>query len=139
MPLIQGPKQNRILAELPSASYTRLLPFLELVRLPAGYIIHEPGFPIRQLYFPTTCLVARRYEMENGLSTQIGTTGNQGLTGISFLLGAETNPVREVVQSTGSAYRINASFLKKEFESSGDFQNLLLRFAQALIFADQGF
>jgi hypothetical protein len=77
--------------------------------------------------------------MGNGSSTQIGTISNEGLTGISFLLGAETSPVREVVQNAGSAYRINASFLKKEFESGGDFQNLLLRFAQALITANQSF
>lgn len=139
MPPTQGPRQNRILAALSSTNYTRLLPLLELVRLQTDYIIHEPGFPIRHLYFPTTCLVARRYEMRNGVSTQIGTTGNEGLTGISFLLGAETNPVHEVVQSTGNAYRINACFLKKEFESGGDFQNLLLRFAQVLIVEDQSF
>ena len=139
MPPPQGPRQNRIFAALPPATYTRLLPLLELVWLPAGYTIHEPRLPIRYLYFPTTCIVARRYEMGNGSSTQIGTIGNEGLTGISFLLGAETSPVREVVQNTGNAYRINASFLKKEFESGGDFQNLLLRFAQALITANQSF
>ena len=77
--------------------------------------------------------------MENGSSTQIGAIGNEGLTGISLFLGAETSPVREVVQSAGNAYRIHASFLKNEFESGGDFQNLLLRFAQALIAADQSF
>lgn len=139
MPPTQGPKQNRIFAALPPANYTRLLPLLELVWLPTGYIIHEPWLPIRYLYFPTTCIVARRYEMENGSSTQIGAIGNEGLTGISLFLGAETSPVREVVQSAGNAYRIHASFLKNEFESGGDFQNLLLRFAQALIAADQSF
>ncbi len=132
----QSPKQNRILAALPLENYTRLLPLLELVQLPAGYIIQEPMFPIRHLYFPTTCVVARLYEMKDGTSTQIGIIGNEGLTGISLFLGGETSPVREVVQSTGSAYRINARFLKKEFESGGDFQNLLLQFAQALIIAD---
>ena len=138
MPPTQGPKQNRIFAALPSATYTRLLPLLELVWLPAGFTIYEPRRPIQYLYFPTTCIVAHRYEMENGSSTQIGVIGSEGLTGISLFLGAETSMVREVVQSAGSAYRINACFLKKDFESGGDFQNLLLRFAQALIVANQG-
>lgn len=136
MPPSQSAKQNRILAALPLESYTRLLPLLELVQLPAGYTIYEPMFPIRRLYFPASCVVARLYEMKNGTSTQIGIIGNEGLTGISLLLGGETSPVREVVQSPGSAYRINARFLKKEFESGGDFQNLLLRFAHTLIIAD---
>lgn len=134
-----GPRQNRILAALAPVDYTRLLPFLELVPLQAGHIIHEPGFPIRYLYFPTTCIVARRHELGNGTFTQIGTIGNEGLTGISVLLGAETSRVRKVVQSAGNAYRINASLLKREFDLGGDCQNLLLRFAQALIVADQGF
>ncbi len=136
MPPSQSPKQNRILAALPLENYTRLLPLLEFIQLPAGYIIHEPMFSIRHLYFPATCVVARLYEMKNGTSTQIGIIGNEGLTGISLLLGGETSPVREVVQSTGGAYRINARFLKKEFESGGDFQNLILRFAHTLIIAD---
>ena len=129
----QSPKQNRILAALSLASYTRLLPLLEFVHMPVGHAIYEPALPINYLYFPATCIAVCLYEMEDGSSTQIGVIGNEGLVGIPLLLGSETSPARVVVQSAGNAYRIKASFLKKEFDTSGELRRLLLRFAQALI------
>lgn len=133
MPPPHSPKQNRILAALPLADYTRLLPLLEFVSIPAGHVIYEPGLPLRHLYFPTTSIVARLYETESGACTQTGLIGNEGLAGISALFGEENSLARVIVQSTGEAYRIKASLLKKEFELGGALQHLLLRFAQALM------
>ena len=133
MPPPHSPKQNRILAALPLADYTRLLPLLEFVAMPAGHVIYEPGRPMRHLYFPTTCIVARLYETESGACTQTGIVGNEGVASISVLFGEENSIARVIVQSTGDAYRIKADLLKKEFESGGELQHLLLRFAHALM------
>jgi CRP-like cAMP-binding protein len=48
-------------------------------------------------------------------------------------MGGETTPSRAVVQSAGQGYRVRAAILKKQFESRGELQQLLLRFTQALI------
>jgi len=40
---LQTPKQNQILAALPAEEYARLLPHLELVQLPLGKVLYEPG------------------------------------------------------------------------------------------------
>ena len=129
----QSPKQNLILAALSPASYTRLLPFLELVHLPVGHAVYEPGLPINHLYFPATSIAVRLYEMADGASTQIGVVGNEGLVGMPFLLGSKISPARVVVLGAGNAYRVKADLLKKEFESNEELRRLLLRFAQALI------
>lgn len=133
MPSPKSPKQNRMLAALSLADYTHLLPLLELVSMPAGYVIYEIGFPIRYLYFPTTCVVTRLYETENGACTQIGIIGNEGLADISVLFGGESSHARVIVQSTGEAYRIKAGLLKSEFEAGTGLRHLLLRFAHALM------
>ncbi|MEO8991901.1 MAG: Crp/Fnr family transcriptional regulator [Nitrosospira sp.] len=133
MPPSQSPKQNRMLAALSLADYTHLLPLLELVTMPAGYVIYEIGLPIRYLYFPTTCIVTRLYETENGACTQIGIIGNEGFADISALFGGENSHARLVVQNTGEAYRIKASLLKNEFEKGVELRHLLLRFAHALM------
>lgn len=133
MPPPHSAKLNRILAALPLASYTRLLPLLEFVPMPAGHVIYEPGLPIRHLYFPTTSIVARLYETESGACTQTGIIGNEGVAGNSVLFGAENSLVRMVVQSSGNAFRIKADLLKREFELGGELQHLLLRFAHALM------
>ena len=46
------PRQNQILAALPVEEYERLLPSLELVQLPLGEVLHEPGVELDKLYFP---------------------------------------------------------------------------------------
>ena len=43
MPSLCNPRQNKILGGLPIDEFTRLLPFLELVDLPHGHVIHERG------------------------------------------------------------------------------------------------
>jgi CRP-like cAMP-binding protein len=133
MSILYSPKQNQILAALPVQEYTRLLPFLELVDLPLGHVIYEPNSRINQLYFPTTCIIARMYELESGISRQVSMVGNEGVTGMFLLLGCDRTPATVIVQSPGHGYRIKSNVLKKEFELGGTLQQLLLRFSQALL------
>ncbi|SEP20784.1 Crp/Fnr family transcriptional regulator [Nitrosovibrio sp. Nv6] len=128
-----SPKQNKILAALPAEDYGRLFAYLEFISLPLGQIIHEPGSSITHAYFPTTSTVAPLYGVENGASVQLSIIGNEGLTGISSLLGSGSTPTGVVVQSAGDGYRIKTSTLKKEFDSRGKLQHLVLRFTQALM------
>jgi len=71
--------------------------------------------------------------LANGSSAEIAVTGNEGLVGISLFMGGETTPSRAVVQSAGWGFRLRGEILRKEFESGGALQHLLLRYTQALI------
>ena len=73
------------------------------------------------------------YVLQDGSSAEIAVTGNEGVVGISLFMGGETTPSRAVVQSAGYGYRLRGDVLKKEFDSGGALQHLLLRFTQALI------
>jgi CRP-like cAMP-binding protein len=133
MTLSHSPKQNRILASLPLADYDRLLPDLELVNIPVGEGIYEPDIRITHLYFPIDCIIARLYVLENGVTAKTSVTGNEGMVEIAYVLGSETTSARAVALSGGGAFRIRAPLLKKEFETGGALQRLLLRLTQALI------
>ncbi|HZR70514.1 MAG TPA: Crp/Fnr family transcriptional regulator [Burkholderiales bacterium] len=132
-PATPPPLQNQLLAALPPADYERILPHLEWVELPLGLALYEPGSRLSYVYFLTAGIVSLLYVMENGASAEIAITGCEGMVGISLFMGGESTPSRAVVQSAGHAYRLPASVLKKEFESGGELQHLLLRFTQALI------
>jgi CRP-like cAMP-binding protein len=128
-----SPKNNRLLAALPDATYEALLPFLERVPLPLGLSVYESGGAQGHVYFPTNSIVSLLYVLADGASAEIAVTGNEGLVGIALFMGGETTPSRAVVQSAGNGYRLSAAVLKREFESGGALQHLLLRFTQALI------
>jgi CRP-like cAMP-binding protein len=127
------PTQNRLLASLPDADYQALAPHLEVMVMPLGLAVYESGGLQGYVYFPTDSIVSLLYVLENGASTEIAVTGNEGVVGISLFMGGETTPSRAVVQSAGQGYRVRAAILKKQFESRGELQQLLLRFTQALI------
>jgi len=127
------PRDNRLLASLPDADYQVLASHLELMTMPLGLSVYESGDAQGFVYFPADSIVSLLYVLENGASTEIAVTGNEGLVGISLFMGGESTPSRAVVQSAGRGYRVRGTLLKKLFESSGDVQHLLLRFTQALI------
>src|SRR5881396_2043295 len=129
----QTPSQNRLLAALPAADFARLQPHLELVSLPLGWAVYEAGGTQGYVYFPIDSIVSLLYVMEDGSSAEIAVTGNEGLVGIALFMGGETTPSRAVVQSAGHGYRLSGAAVKKQFETGGALQHLLLRFTQALI------
>lgn len=133
MQFLHSPRQNKILAVLAGQELTRLLPFLELVDMPLGQVIQEPGARASPLYFPATCIVARMYRRKSGITTRVSMTGNEGVTDIFLLLGSDSTPATVIVQNPGYGYRIEANILKKEFEAGGTLQQVLLRFSQALL------
>ena len=130
---IQRPRQNHLLAALPTGDYQRIAPHLELVTMPLSEVLYESGRPLRHVYFPTTSIVSLLYVMEDGASAEIAVVGNEGILGIALFMGGETTPSRAVVQSAGEGYRLKAQLLKKEFNLAGPMLHLLLRYTQSLI------
>ena len=127
------PRQNYILAALPQEESARFFLNLELVMMPLGEALYEPGTQMRHVYFPTTSIVSLLYVMEDGSSAEIAVVGNEGIVGVSLFMGGETTPSRAVVQSAGHAYRLKGQLLKDEFYHAGPMQHLLLRYTQALL------
>ena len=128
-----SPNQNHLLAALPTAEFERLAAHLELVPMPLGEILYEPGGQLRHAYFPTTAIVSLHYVMESGASAETAGVGNEGVVGISLFMGGDTTPSSAVVQTAGHAYRLEGRLLKQEFNRAGLMQHLMLRYTQALI------
>jgi CRP-like cAMP-binding protein len=127
------PQQNHLFRALPEVVRERLFPRLELVEMPLGYVLYESGDILEHVYFPIDCIVSLLYVMENGASAEIAVVGNEGMVGIALFMGGETTPNRAVVQNAGHAYQLKGDLLKMEFNRSGAFQHLLLRYTQALL------
>ena len=128
-----APTQNLILAALPAADYTRLLPQLELVEMGLGHSVYESGGHLKHVYFPIEGIVSLLYVTQGGSSAELAVVGREGMIGVSLFMGGETTPNRAVVQSACRAYRLPAQVLKAHFAEGGALQLILLKFTQALI------
>ena len=127
------PRQNRLIAALPAEDYARIAPALELVPIPLGHALYEPGMQMRHVYFPIDSIVSLLCVMEDGGSAEIAVVGNEGVVGVSLFMGGETTPSRAVVQGGGHAYRMKSQMLKEEFDRAGAMQHVLLHYTQALL------
>ena len=126
-------RQNHLLAALPAADYKRLSAQLELVQLPQGKVLCEPGAVLNYVYFPTTSVISLLYVTEDGACAETAVVGSEGMVGVSIFMGSETAPSQAVVQGAGSAYRLSKHLLKQEFDRSSSVRHVLLRYTQALI------
>jgi CRP-like cAMP-binding protein len=127
------PRTNQLLAALPDGEWLRWQSHLELVSMPLGQVLYEPGATLSHVYFPTNSIVSLLYVMENGASAEIAVVGNEGIVGISLFMGGESTPSRAVVQSAGEGFRVRAQMMKEEFNRAGPVLHLFLRYTQALI------
>lgn len=126
-------KDNRILAAIPAVELQRWLPSLEPVELRLGQVLFEPGVELEHAYFPRNSIVSLLYEMENGESAELALVGNDGVVGVTVLMGGNSTTMRAVVQSAGQSWRLPVRELMAVFERGGQTLRLLLLYAQALM------
>jgi len=130
---VHHPSQNHLLAELQETEFSRLSPYLELIRMSRGDVLYQSGSDMTHLYFPTTAIISIDYILENGGTSEIASVGNEGLIGIALFMGGRSTPNRALVQTAGHAYRLRAARLLEEFYRKGPVLRLLLRYTQALM------
>jgi CRP-like cAMP-binding protein len=125
--------KNHLLGVLPANEFARIKAKLQPVSLNLGEVLYESGDKMDYVYFPTTAIISMLYVMENGATAEIGVVGNDGLIGNALFLGGDTTTSRAVIQSKGEAFKMKADDAKAEFKLAGVFQEMILRFTQALM------
>lgn len=125
-------QNNYILGALPAAERDYLSEHLELILMPVGKMLYEPGEKLQHAYFPTTCIVSLFQVLANGASAETTGVGKEGMVGVSLIMGGNSMPSSAMVQISGYAYKLDARLLKQEFYRSASMQRLLLRYIQTL-------
>lgn len=123
---------NELLAAFSDDERMRIAPYMRSCELKPGEVLHKAAETRSWIYFPCGAIVSLRYVMENGNSTEIAMVGNEGMVGVSMLLSGSAALDCAVVQSGGSALRVHANELRKEF-ARGAMWSVLLRYMQALM------
>jgi CRP-like cAMP-binding protein len=130
---IPSPIQNKILAALPKQEYDRLLKHLTPVSLPIGDILYRTEERITDVYFVNTGIVSLVANMQDGRSVEVGLVGNDGMVGLSVVLGDDISPNQAIVQIADGAMRMGVPALRKELKAGGALLGLLLRNTLAML------
>ena len=125
--------ENRLIARLRGEEYDRVCGLLDEVTLQRRQILFDPDEPIRAIYFPRDCVVSLLAVMEDGTAAEVATIGNEGMTGIPVLLGADSMPVQAVCQIEGTALRMSSEVFREELANDGPLVSVLRLYTQALL------
>ena len=123
---------NLLLANTPPREWERLCPLLEFVRLRLHQVLHEAGETIRSVYFLNNGLGSVLTVLPDGESVEVGLIGNEGFVGVPVIFGFKTSPLRIMIQSDATAYRVDAQSLGKILPDCPVFEKKLQRFTMIL-------
>jgi CRP-like cAMP-binding protein len=122
------PATNRLIAALPRKDREHLLAGCEQVELAFADVICEPGDPIRHAYFPAEGFISLLTPRDGCTSLEVGLVGNEGMLGITLMLGVDASPLRALVQGSGTALRMDAVPFLREVAHSPALQRELNRY-----------
>ena len=126
-------QKNRLIAGLQRPNALRLKPYLENVELSFGQVLHEPDAPIQHVYFPHDCVVSLLGVDGSNKAAEVAVVANEGVVGGATAFGLGISQFRSLVRVAGSATRIAASRMRKEFEEHGSWNPALHHFTHALM------
>ena len=122
---------NHLLAALAPDELESMLPWLEPVELVLRHIIYERHVDIQHVYFPTSGAVSMIILSPEG-AVEVGSVGNEGLTGIFSLFFTNSTPMRTIVQAEGHAYRMKIGIFRALVGESPAMQQLFARYTLAM-------
>lgn len=131
--VIDRQTQNKLLTALPREEFQRFAPHLEFTSLSFKQIIYAPNQPIDYVYFLNNGVVSIVTITEEGETVEAATIGNEGMVGISVLLGVEQVSLQAIAHVAGDGWRMRADIFKREVTPDTLLYSLLLRYTQALI------
>jgi len=102
---------NRLIEKLPPQERASFLTLAETVDLHTGDVLCEAERPFQHVYFPVTGVISLVKALEAHQPIETEQIGNEGMLGVTLLLGVAAAPERSVVQTSGTALRMMPSDL----------------------------
>ena len=125
--------QNRLLALLPAADLETLRRQTEVVPLRHGDHAIVPDEPIKDVYFPLTCLLSMVTTMEDGATVESGSIGREGMSGIPVLLNAGQTTMPTFCQIQGDAVRVRSEHVRDLYEQSAEARRIFNRYVHTVV------
>ncbi len=118
---------NRLLDALLHKDREQLLANCEHVELNIGEVLYRAGEVVPHVYFPTGGFISLVAPIDSA-NLEVGLVGNEGVLGITLLLGVDIAPFTALVQGSGTALRITATSFLRILEQSPELHQVLKRY-----------
>ncbi|HKX32677.1 MAG TPA: Crp/Fnr family transcriptional regulator [Blastocatellia bacterium] len=128
-----SPISNGLLNTLPRAEYRQILPYLKLVKLERGEIIHPAQQVIDYVYFPLSGLISMLVSAPNGDMIEASIYGNEAIISLPAFLGDRVSLHQVEVQIPGAALRMKAYDFKKFCRLSATIRKKLSYYSHLMI------
>src|SRR5205823_1420059 len=107
------------------------------VNVHAKQVLLAQGEPISHVYFPLGGLYSLAVIMTNGRMAETAAIGNDGLIGLTSVLGAPVTPVEVLCHVPYPLLRISADVLARHVAERPTIREAILHFATALLIQTQ--
>lgn len=125
--------QNSLLASLSHAHKQQFLPYCELVPLNFAEDLAQQNQHAEFAWFPISGFISLTIPMEDHGSLEVGMVGDEGMLGVSLILGVNTSPLHAIVQGEGMAIRIKAKHFQTQLAQFAEFKTTLQHYLQVMM------
>lgn len=121
---------NRLLDRLPPPDFKPLARAMKPVRLNARQVLFRTDNSVDHIYFPTTAVLSLAVSTlpEGGQGIEVATVGNEGLVGITTLLGVPISLHETMCQVPGDCLRVPTTVVARAMSRRPAIDSLLKRY-----------
>lgn len=89
--------------------------------------------PIQYVYFPESGLASIVAHAKGDRAIEVGLFGQEGMSGLSVVMGDDRSPNETFIQAGGAGWRIAAAELKAALDASPTMRGAMLHYVQAFL------
>lgn len=119
---------NLLLDSLPEADRIGFLEKCDVVHLNFADVIYNAGDHIKYVYFPLKSIVSLVNTVDKNAGMEVALIGNEGMLGITVMLGSDFAPFQALVQNSGATIRISSESFLKELRKRPALEHKLKRY-----------
>lgn len=127
--------RNLLLAALPQPDRDRVLQSVEAISLTLKEVLHKPGQPIEEVYFPGGGFCSIVTVLEDGSMVEVATVGREGMVGTNAISERVSPISAAMVQGAADlCYRMSVDAFRQEMNRRGPFFDVVTRYTDALLY-----